>query len=290
MARITQGAETFFQLDKSNQNLYQNEMRVPLLSLASFSALVLGPSLAPAQDVSSVVGHLTLELERGSHLIGSPLSAKPPAVASALQKDLFDNFLPAGSAFSLWKNGNFENYQFDGADWTNSTGQMTTSISILPWEGVVLTIPAAHEFVTAGSLLYVEYGDNLEPSFPVVPLTPAAPYSSEIHFLNNLNPVGPVGFDGVIGRSPVDGDSVLQIDLAGDEQVSRFVAGSWVGPDGQIQEPILGVGEAAFFDLSGQQFSGFDLDDSVVAFNSVPEPSSLLLIAASSLFACRRKR
>ena len=253
-------------------------------SLAIFPVLALWSSAA-AQDTSNVVGYSTLQLGEGAHLIGSPFSAKPPSEASALQKELLDNFWPAGTAFSLWSNGSFENYQFDGTVWTDPVGQITTTITLLPWEGALLTLPSAYDFVTSGSLLYFDLESEPGTVASFLPLIPGAPYAPGIHLLNNLNPVGTVSFDEVIGRAPAEGDSVLQIDLAGNEQVSRYLEGSWVGPAGQNLDPILDVGEAAFFDLSGQQFSGFNLNASVV-----PEPSGILLIMLSTLLAYRRKR
>ena len=162
--------------------------------------------------------------------------------------------------------------------WANSEGQLTTEIQLLPWEGAVLTLPIAFDHVTAGRLDFFDIYDN-------EPTAPGAPYSASIHLLSNLDPVDTSTFDEVVRRAPLEGDAVLQIDLTEEEQISRFVGGSWLNSEGQAQEPVIETGASAFFDLSGQQFSGFELP-----FTSVPEPSTSLLIAFAGFTSLRRRR
>ena len=106
----------------------------------------------------------------------------------------------------------------------------------------------------------------------------AAPYSNSIHLLANVNPVSAVGFDQLIGRSPAEGDAVLRLAPSGDPLVNYFSGGLW------SSDPSIGVGESAFFDLSGNAFSGFTLPF------TVPEPGSGILAMTGVLLLLSKRR
>ena len=90
--------------------------------------------------------------------------------------------------------------------------------------GAILYVPTDFSMIYSGDLSWVT---GFDAEGPLVTIPVAPPYSSTIHLLANVNPVDAVGFNALIGRSPVEGDAVLQLDPSGAPQISLFSSGMW---------------------------------------------------------------
>ncbi|GHC44102.1 PEP-CTERM sorting domain-containing protein [Roseibacillus persicicus] len=239
------------------------------------------------QAISPVVGYVTSDLEAGYNLIASPFHQKDSPTASVLEKQLLTELWPAGTQFFLWKNGQFETFQYDGSGWSDDElNDPSHSLSILPWEGVVLWVPESFQFITSGQLVITDFLSDLKNSSTtaVQPTqSRGGPYSNDIHFVANPNPIFGADFSTLIGRSPSEGDAVLQVEPSGSHLVSRFENGVWIDPHGTNEAPVIPEYSSAFFDLSGNQFEGFSLQ-------VVPEPSSIFLLLSSSFLLAKRRR
>jgi hypothetical protein len=241
---------------------------VPFLSL-------LAAVSAPAATTGPV-GYVTGFYDAGYNLVGSPFNLSGTPGSSTLVQDVFAAAPPAGTTFFTYLTGSYTSYTYDGVAWQNGAGTNVGPFTLGMQFGAILYLPEATDILYSGEVSWVT---GLDESGPLVTIPVAAPYSNGIHLLANVNPVDAVGFEALIGRSPVDGDAVLRLTPSGDPLVSLFSGGLW------SSDPTIEVGESAFFDLSGNGFSGFTLPA------VVPEPTSgLLAMTGIVLLLAKRRR
>ena len=245
--------------------------RIRTAALASFLVLS-GACLAGFSDP---VGYTTGIYHAGINLIASPFNPDGDPSVNTLVHDVFSATLPAGSFLQTYTAGSYQTYSYDGVIWRDGTGATANTFSLPMAVGAVLQLPSAADVVYSGAISWVS---GLDTEGPVIAIAPGAPYSSGIHLLGNTNPAGFSTFDQLVGRSPVAGDAVLQYDEFSGVMISTYLGSQW------DIVPEIGVGESAFFDLSGNGFSGFNLPP------PVPETSTGLLVMTAGLLLLSKRR
>jgi len=246
-------------------------------SLPHYRPLLLTLLAAPLAQAAETtpVGYITGFYDQGYNLVGSPLNAYGNPGSSTLVQDVFASSPPVGSILLTYLSGSYASYSYDGVTWQNGAGNNVDAFALGMQYGAILYLPSDFDIIYTGEVSWITGFDD---GGPLVTIPVAAPYSSDIHLLANVNPVDAVGFDDLIGRSPAEGDAVLRLAPSGDPLVSYFSGGLW------SSDPSIGVGESAFFDLSGNGFSGFSLPA------AVPEPTSGILAMTSVLLLLATRR
>lgn len=248
-------------------------MKSPLAALVPLLSLLAAP-FAPAATTDPV-GYITGFYDAGYNLVGSPMNVAGTPGSSTLVQNVFASSPPVGSILFTYLSGNYASYSYDGVAWQNGAGDNVGPFALGMQYGAILYLPTDFDVVYAGDISWVTGFDE---EGPLVTIPVAAPYSNGIHLLANVNPVEAVGFEELIGRSPLEGDAVLQLDPSGSPLVSLYSGGLW------SSDPSIVPGSSAFFDLSGNAFSGFTLP--VV----VPEPASGILAMTGVLLLLSKRR
>lgn len=247
-------------------------MRSPLAAVLALLSFPAAP-FAPAANTDPV-GYITGFYDAGYNLVGSPMNVAGTPGSSTLVQDVFASSPPIGSILFTYLSGNYASYSYDGVAWQNGEGDNVGPFALSMQYGAILYLPADFDIVYAGDVSWVTGFDE---EGPLVTIPVAAPYSDAIHLLANVNPVDAVGFEALVGRSPVEGDAVLQLDPSGSPLVSLYSGGLW------SSDPSIVPGGSAFFDLSGNAFNGFTLP-------AVPEPSSGILAMTGVLLLVSKRR
>lgn len=248
-------------------------MRSPLAVLLPLLSFLAAPFAFAAN--TTPVGYITGFYDAGYNMVGSPMSVSGTPGSNTLVQDVFASSPPVGSILYTYLSGSYASYSYDGFAWQNGAGDNVAPFALAMQHGAILYLPSDFNITYSGDVSWVTGFDT---GGPLVTIPVAAPYSSTIHLLANVNPVDTVGFDELIGRSPAEGDAVLQLDLSGTPQVSLFSGGMW------SSEPGIVPGGSAFFDLSGNAFSGFTLPF------AVPEPGSGILAMTGVLLLLSKRR
>ena len=247
-------------------------MRSPLAALLPLLSLLAAP-FAPAATTDPV-GYITGFYDAGYNLVGSPMNVAGTPGSSTLVQDVFASAPPVGSILFTYLSGNYASYSYDGVAWQDGEGTNVGPFALGMQYGAILYLPADFNIVYVGDISWVT---GIDEAGPLVTIPVAAPYSSGIHLLANVNPVDAVGFEELIGRSPAEGDAVLQLDPSGSPLVSLYSGGLW------SSDPSIVPGSSAFFDLSGNAFSGFTLP-------AIPEPGSGILAMTGVLLLLSKRR
>jgi hypothetical protein len=258
-------------------------MKSPVTPFALVAALPLVFLPCPSQAAETdPVGYSQVNYGAGYSLIGSGLNDVNDANLSTLISGVLGNVVPSGTTLQTYTTGDYTTYTYTGSGWENESGNPAEPPALAMQFGAVLHLPEPTILTYTGGVAWLV----LDEPNPPVPLPVAAPYAATIHLLQNVNPVDASGFNAIIGRAPVEGDAVLQLDPSGTALISRFSGGIWSNAGGGNAAPQIGIGHSAFFDLSGEGFDGFTLPNGSV----VPEPASALLVIAGAALAIRRRR
>ena len=222
-------------------------------------ALVAVSISAQAQVYSqNIVGYYNLLLSPGNNLIANQLSNG----GNTLDEFLSQN-TPDGATFALWDptSGQYlptSTYQ-TGSGWS-------INYALTYGEGGLLNTPSAfsNTFVGSVSSAFNTGSDQFSP--PLVT-------GDGTFLLSCYIPIGSATFYDVVGRNPLDGESVSMLNpLTQITTTTTFDGGVWNNGD-----PTLNVGQSAFFTLVGP-------------IDPTPEPSTYVLSGGGFLLLATLKR
>jgi hypothetical protein len=252
----------------------------PLLTLIGVGTVAAAILSAPCRGATTdPVGYVSYTYQAGYNLIGSGLTMPAPndQYSSTIANLFSDVTVPVGTVLQTYTTGDFDTYILTDTGWEDESQVPVTSFDLLYQYGAILHLPETTTITFSGQV-YIDGINGFDPS-PV-----AAPYSPSIHLLQNSSPIVDAFFEGIVGRAPGEGDAVLQLAPSGATLISRYLGGTWYDPFGGNAAPVITTGAAAFFDLSGNGFDGFQLAP-------VPEPRVALLFSfVAFAFTLYRKR
>lgn len=237
----------------------------------AFAGTLLSLSVWAQSNIYSlnIVGYYNLRIFPGDYLIANQLSNHTNTLDT-----IFNGSIPVGATFTMWDssaNHFLPLSTYTGTQWTiNYTlnfGEGGLLSSTAEWTNTIVGEITSDFVVDVGLVNWnPNYADGLHLiSSPV-------PYAEPIDFM----------FTNVVGRLPQNGEWVAIFDPATQSYTfTTFHTGTgWDNGD-----PVLGVGQAAWFDLGGGLAPGLN------SIPMVPEPNALALaIAGTGLLFLRRFR
>lgn len=240
--------------------------RLIVATVATFVALHASCQRALAQSNTysmNIVGYVNTPFVAGGNLFSNPLSAATNRLSS-----LFLWGAPAGTTVSLWdylSESYTQTSTYNGSAWS-------VNLTLNPGTGALLTTPAAFTNTFVGNVVYTP---GPPPNNDILPSTVFVEVAG-MHLLASATPVSYPGsgysaFDVIIGRAPRNGEQFIWLN----EQTQTYHTTTYyTGTGWDNGEPVLGVGDAAFFNVL-----------------PVPEPTaiSLMLVGALVLGAMRRR-
>lgn len=235
-------------------------------------AVLLAALSAMAQVSINIVGYYNLNISSGNYLIANQLSNGTNTLNT-----IFNGSIPVGTTFTMWDAGGqhfmpLSTYTGAGSGWsidyslTYGQGGLLNSHS--PWSTTIVGEVISNFVVDVGL-------QNWNPN-----------YSDGMHLLSSPIPIAApmdVMFTNVVGRLPQNGEwAAIFNPSTQDYTITTFHSGlGWDNGD-----PVLGVGQSAWFDLGG----GLPPDFSSIP--TVPEPNAVALAGAGiiTLFIRRLRR
>src|ERR1039457_14204 len=216
-----------------------NKLLAVCLVTACFISL---RGLSEAQVFSSnIVGYANVPIYAGDNLIANQFGN----ISGDSLATIFQYNIPEGATFTRWDSSQLQYMPFSIYD-TNSGWSINYDLTY--GEGGLFHSPTAFTNTFAGT---VWPGWNLQYPFN----TPLVS-SNGIFLLSCFIPIRNATFYDVVGRDPLDGESVAVLNaLSQLSSTTTFHNGSWNNGD-----PLLVVGQSAFFNL-GQS-------------SAVPEPTT----------------
>jgi hypothetical protein len=235
-----------------------------LLALITVGVAFASTHLAQAQNTYSlnIVGYVNTIFRPGENLFGNPLDKGTNTLSSLFFAP------PSGTTVSLWDSGSMTYNQSS----TYNAGSWSLDLTLFPGTGARLTTGNTFTNTFVGNVV-ATYGPP-----PANEILPATLFNGApgLHLLSSVSPFGYPGtyeaFDVIVGRAPITGDQFTWLDeLTQTYHTTTYNATLGLWDNGQ---PVLGAGEAAFFNVM-----------------AVPEPSvtALLLVGAGILGLLRRK-
>jgi PEP-CTERM motif len=218
-----------------------------------------------AQVVSlNVVGYVNLVYSANDYLIGNPLYAGTNDL-----NHLFSYNIPDGSSIAKWDR---TTHQFLAPSIYHEGTGWTINYDLSPSEGALFHPTATFTNTFTGQVPWS--GDS--------PLILPPTLGDGLFLLSCTVPFNGATFYQVIGRAPMDGDSVTRLDpFSMTYTTTIFQSGEWNNGD-----PTLNVGEAAFFGLGRNTI----LPPSLDSLPPVPEPGIYALLSLGLAgFALQRR-
>ncbi len=233
------------------------------LTVLTLAASALAGVAQPVYSLN-VIGYYNRPLSPGNNLIANQLGYGVWGQYTNTLDNILSGSVADGSTFTKWdpQANQFLPVSTYSAAQTNWSINYTLDLG----EGGLLHSPvvASNIFVgeVNGSIFNIDTGEYYwSPN-----------YASGLYLLSSPVPFSAATFEQVVGRSPVDGEWVKILDeITQTYSTTTYHAG--VGWDNG--DPILSIGQAAWFDLGPVQ---------------VPEPSSALLLAAVSATLLRLRQ
>jgi hypothetical protein len=199
-----------------------------ILALSAFAGMV---TSAHSQTVYSqnIVGYINQMLYAGNNYIANQLSTSNNTLNAIFQAGV----VPEGATFTEW---NPTTDQFLPTSVYDATTGWSINYSLTYGQGGLLDTPSTFQNTFTGSVW-----PGFEPNQPFVP----PQVGSGSLFLSCVIPIGDATFYDVVGRDPMNGESVMMLDAATQTYTTTtFEDGVWSNG-----APSLDVGEAAFFNL-----------------------------------------
>ena len=201
----------------------------------SLHLLPLGFTLSlglPAQAqvyTNTIVGYFNHVLYAGDNLVANQLSHSNNSL-----NVIFNVGVPDGSSFTLWDSTQM---QFLPASHYDSQTGWSINYDLQYGQGGLFTATANFTNTFVGTVWPGFSGQN--------PFTPPTTSNNGLYLLSCLVPLGGASFSEIVGRNPLDGESVRTLDAFTQiYSTTTFENGSW-----DQGAPGLNVGEAAFFNL-----------------------------------------
>lgn len=223
--------------------------------ILSLAALVSGcASAADAQVYSeNLVGYINQSFDTGDNYFANQLDNGSDTLSTIFNSGV----VPEGSTFTEW---NPTTQQFLPASTYDTVNGWSINYSLTCGQGGLLDTPASFVNTFTGSVWL-----GFQPASGT--FTPPLVTGTGLQFLSSYVPVDDAGFYDVVGRDPVNGESVTTLDAATQTYATTtFENGVW-----DHGAPELGVGEAAFYDLDVVPHAVF-----------APEPSAANLVATAA--------
>jgi hypothetical protein len=212
------------------------------------AALLLGgnPTFAQSNVYSLyIVGYVNTIFQAGDTLFGNPLQNTDSLLSTIIPS------APDGATVSLWS----PNANAYAQSSIYASGAWSTDFSLNPGEGARLTTSTlfTNTFVgyvlAPGGLIVTNEADILIP--PMAFTGPPGHYLLSCKTPLSLEGALPV-FTYVLGRDPVEGEQFTALDsLTQTYHTTTFAGGAWDHGD-----PVLSVGEAAFFNVVPEPSAG----------------------------------
>jgi hypothetical protein len=228
--------------------------------VTTFASLLLAIS-AKAQGSINIVGYYNQSIRPGLNLIANQLSYSNNTLNA-----IFNPTTPIGSTFTRWdpvaqQFAPVSTYLGPGSGWT-------LNYSLNFGEGGVLTSPISWTNTFVGEVTHAYDVDtgalNWHPNYP-----------NGLHLLSSPIPITApidINFTNAIGRLPQDGEWVAILDSA--TQLYTFTT-FHTGSGWDNGDPVLGIGQSAWFDLGG------GLSANMSSIPMVPEPEAVTLASAA---------
>jgi hypothetical protein len=223
-------------------------------------ALLLSAAAQTNVYSGNVVGYANLPFQVGDNLFGNPLDYEGSNSIPQNFLSLLIPTAPAGTTVSLWDSA-ANNYMPTA---TFNSGAWSTNLTLNPGTGALLHTPSAFTNTFVGTVLDFDgswWGGSTFTNPPPFAGPDGLYLFSSVAPLTLAATNGFPAFQYVIGRAPHEGEQVTTLDAL--HQIcttTTFTGGAW-----DMGDPVIGVGQAAFFNVGP-----------VV----IPEPSSLGLILA----------
>lgn len=194
----------------------------------------------------NVVGYYNLGLSAGNHLIANQLYATNNSINTVLAA------APNGSTLAKW---NSTTLQYQPTSVFNTETGWSINYDLNPGEGALFYTPTAFTNTFVGEVPYDFGNDTPIFTFP----TPA----DGLFLLSCSVPLNGATFQQVIGRNPLEGESVTRLDSFSQNYLTTiYRSDGW-----DNGTPLLGLGEAGFFALGPD------------ALTLVPEPGTYALLS-----------
>lgn len=200
-----------------------------ILALPVFVGMV---TSAHCQTIYSqnIVGYINQTLYAGNNYMANQLDNSSDTLSSIFQAGV----IPAGTTFTEWDSSA---NQFLPTSVYDTTTGWSINYSLTYGQGGLLDTPTTFVNTFTGSVWPGFQGPN-EPFVP-------PPVGSGSLFLSCVIPIGDATFYDVVGRNPLNSESVTILDAATQTYTTTtFEDGVWSNG-----APTLDVGEAAFFNL-----------------------------------------
>lgn len=211
----------------------------------------------------NIVGYANLVLFPGDNLIANQFSSDPDNSLYSI----FQTNIPEGTTFAKWDSTSHQYLPFSAYD---TAGGWSINYDLSYGEGGLLHLPSLFTNTFAGTVWPGYNGHD--------PFVPPLVSGDGTLLLSCYIPVGPASFYDVVGRDPLDGESVTILNASSQiTTTSTFEDGFWDNGD-----PLLGVGQSAFFNL-GPDFNQ----------EPVPEPGVFSLFGGSVVLLaafCRMRK
>lgn len=213
-------------------------MRISLLLALVLSSTLCFPTEAQVYS-RNIVGYINKVLYAGDNLIANQL-----ANSNNTLNVIFNAGVPDGTTFTMWDAA--------AASYLPSSSYDTSSGWSINYE---LDYGQGGLFHTTSTFTNL-FSGVVWPDFDQNNIVSPLVASDGLQLLSCFIPIGGATFYQIVGRNPLDGESVRTLDaLAQIYSTTTFRNGSW-----DNGAPALGLGDAAFFNLS-----------------AVPEPAPLYL-------------
>jgi hypothetical protein len=224
----------------------------------TFASLLLAITVK-GQGSLNIVGYYNLGIRPGYNLIANQLS-----ISNNSLNDIFNPTTPIGSTFTRWDP---VAQQFAPVSTYTGSG-WTLNYSLNFGEGGVLNSPILWTNTFVGEVTHAFNVDtgalDWHPNYP-----------NGLHLLSSPLPLTApidINFTNAVGRLPQDGEWVAILDPA--TQLYTFTT-FHTGSGWDNGDPILGIGQSAWFDLGG------GLAANLSSIPMVPEPGVLTLACAA---------
>jgi hypothetical protein len=210
-----------------------------------------------AQISGNIVGFYNLQIFPGNFLIANQLSNHTNTLNT-----IFNGDIPVGTTFTMW---DASAQRFTPlSTYAGGSSGWTINYSLNFGEGGILTSYSGWQTTIVGEVI-----SNFIDGVGLVNWNPN--YSSGLHLLSSAIPISApmdVIFADVVGRLPQDGEWAAILNPTNQTYTfTTFRAGSgWDNGD-----PVLGIGQSAWFDLGGGLSATFS------SIPTVPEPSAVAL-------------
>jgi hypothetical protein len=203
----------------------------------------------------SLVGYIDLSFAQGDNWFGDSLFVAPPDPLGNTLDLVLPSGVPDGTTIKEWDP---ISDAYTTPSVFNSQSGWSINYTLAPGDGAVLNAPSAFNVTFVGIVSddFEEFVDN--DGNPVSAWLPPAINTPGTFLLSCEVPIDQAPFQQVVGRAPLDGESVEQWNAASQtDSITTYEGGSWSNG-----APALAIGEAALFTL-------------------VPEPGTLTLLGAA---------